>query len=81
MRRWLGLHPTVLRMASVHFIGDAYSNLYAPLLPALIPKLGLSLTAAGTLAMLYQMATSVSQLGFGSLADRWHPSRGRWRRS
>jgi len=60
-------------MASVHFVGDAYSNLYAPLLPALIPKLGLTLTAAGTLAMLYQMATSVSQLGFGSLADRWHP--------
>ena len=63
----------VLRMASAHFVSDAYSNLYTPLLPALIPRLGLSLTAAGTLAMLFQLATSVSQLGFGHLADRWRP--------
>jgi MFS transporter, FSR family, fosmidomycin resistance protein len=68
-----GLHPTVYRMASTHFIADIYSNVYAPLLPALIPKLGLSLTGAGTLAMLYQMAASVSQLGFGRIADRWRP--------
>lgn len=27
----------------------------------------------GTLAMCFQMATSVSQLGFGALADRWRP--------
>jgi FSR family fosmidomycin resistance protein-like MFS transporter len=27
----------------------------------------------GTLAMVYQMASSVSQLGFGTLADRWRP--------
>jgi len=67
------LHPTVRRLASAHFISDAYSNLYAPLLPALIPRLGLSLAAAGLMVMLYQLATSVSQLAFGRLADRWHP--------
>ena len=69
MRR-LALHPAILAAASTHFIVDAYGNLYAPLLPVLIPRLGLSLTMAGTLAMLFQMATSVSQLGFGALADR-----------
>jgi FSR family fosmidomycin resistance protein-like MFS transporter len=63
----------VLLMASVHMVVDGYGNIYAPLLPLLIPKLGLSLTAAGTLTMLYQMAASVAQVGFGHLADRWRP--------
>jgi FSR family fosmidomycin resistance protein-like MFS transporter len=67
------LNKTVYRMASAHFVADAYSNLYVPLLPALISRLGLSLTAAGTMVMLYQIATSVTQLGFGRLADRWNP--------
>jgi MFS transporter, FSR family, fosmidomycin resistance protein len=66
----LRLHPAILAAASTHFIVDAYGNLYAPLLPVLIPRLGLSLTMAGTLAMVFQMASSVSQLGFGALADR-----------
>jgi FSR family fosmidomycin resistance protein-like MFS transporter len=52
---------------------DGYGNIYAPLLPLLIPKLGLSLAAAGTLTMLYQLAASVAQVGFGHLADRWRP--------
>src|SRR5512140_3279350 len=60
-------------MASAHFVADAYSNLYVPLLPVLISRLDLSLAAAGTMVMLYQIATSVSQVGFGPLADRWHP--------
>jgi FSR family fosmidomycin resistance protein-like MFS transporter len=68
-----GVNPAVYRLASAHCVSDAYSNLYAPLLPALIPRLGLSLTAAGTIAMLFQLAASFSQLGFGHLADRWRP--------
>ena len=52
---------------------DGYGNIYAPLLPLLIPRLGLSLAAAGTLTMLYQIAASVSQVGFGRLADSWRP--------
>ena len=67
------LHPTVLLMATVHMMVDGYGNIYAPLLPLLIPKLSLSLAAAGTLTMLYQIAASVSQVGFGHLADRWRP--------
>ena len=69
----LGLHPTVLLLAGTHFIVDGYSNIYAPLLPLLIPQLGLSLAAAGTLQMCFQMSNSVAQLGFGRLADHWRP--------
>lgn len=71
--RGLGLHPAIIAAASTHFIVDAYGNLYAPLLPLLIPRLDLSLRMVGTLAMCFQMATSVSQLAFGTLADRWRP--------
>jgi FSR family fosmidomycin resistance protein-like MFS transporter len=60
-------------MASVHLMVDGYGNIFAPLLPLLIPRLGLSLAAAGTLTMLYQLAASVSQVAFGHLADRWRP--------
>jgi FSR family fosmidomycin resistance protein-like MFS transporter len=67
------LHPTVLLMAAAHFMVDGYGNVFAPLLPLLIPRLGLSLAAAGTLTMLYQMAASVAQVGFGRLADAWRP--------
>ncbi|MEW6321234.1 MAG: MFS transporter [Acidobacteriota bacterium] len=69
----LGLPPAIVATASTHFVVDAYTNIYSPLLPLLIPKLGLSLTMVGTLAMFSQMASSVSQLGFGALADRWRP--------
>jgi MFS transporter, FSR family, fosmidomycin resistance protein len=71
--RFFGLHPTVVLLASTHFLVDGYGNIYAPLLPLLIPHLGLSLAGAGTLAMCFQMATSVAQLAFGHLADRWRP--------
>ncbi len=67
------IHPTVWLMAAAHFMVDGYGNIYAPLLPLLIPKLHLSLAAAGTLTMCYQMASSVAQVGFGHLADRWRP--------
>lgn len=72
-RSWFGLHPSIWKIASTHIVVDAYTNIYAPLLPLLIPHLNLSLKAAGTLAMCFQMANSVSQLGFGTLADRWRP--------
>jgi FSR family fosmidomycin resistance protein-like MFS transporter len=71
--RPLGLHPTILLLATTHFLVDGFGNMYAPLLPLLIPQLNLSLAAAGTLQMCYQMANSVAQLAFGHLADRWRP--------
>jgi MFS transporter, FSR family, fosmidomycin resistance protein len=69
----LGLHATVWATASTHFVVDCYGNMFAPLLPLLIPQLNLSLKTVGVLAMCYQLASSVSQLGFGTLADRWRP--------
>ena len=72
-RGWLGLHSSIWKVASTHIVVDAYTNIYAPLLPLLMPALGLSYAAAGTLAMCFQMANSVAQLGFGALADRWQP--------
>jgi len=69
----LRLHPTVLFVASVHFVVDGYGNIFSPLLPLLIPRLGLTLAAAGTLTMLFQLSASVSQIAFGHLADRWRP--------
>jgi MFS transporter, FSR family, fosmidomycin resistance protein len=68
-----GLHPTILLIAATHFLVDGFSNIYAPLLPLLIPHLSLSLFAAGTLQMCFLIANSVAQLGFGHLADRWRP--------
>ncbi len=59
-------------VSAAHFMVDAYSNMYAPLLPLLMPRLGMSLQAAGTLMMVFQGAASLSQLGFGRLADRGH---------
>ena len=73
MIRRLGLHPTILLMAAAHLMADGYGNIYAPMLPILIPRLKLSLAAAGTLTMLFQIAASVAQVGFGHLADRWRP--------
>jgi FSR family fosmidomycin resistance protein-like MFS transporter len=69
----LRLHPTVVRMATAHMMVDGYGNIYAPLLPLLIPRLGLTLAMAGAFAMLFQLAASVAQLGFGHVADRWRP--------
>jgi FSR family fosmidomycin resistance protein-like MFS transporter len=68
-----GLHRTVLLLAGTHFILDGYGNILAPLLPLLITNLHLSLFAAGTLQMCFQLANSVSQLAFGHIADRWRP--------
>jgi FSR family fosmidomycin resistance protein-like MFS transporter len=73
MIRRLPVHPTILLMSAAHLMVDGYGNIYAPLLPVLIPRLGLTLAAAGTLTMLFQIAASVAQVGFGHVADRWRP--------
>ncbi len=63
----------VLSLSGTHLLNDIFSNVYAPLLPLFIPRLHLSLTMAGTIAMALQIAGSVAQLVFGPLADRWRP--------
>jgi FSR family fosmidomycin resistance protein-like MFS transporter len=69
----LRLHPTIVLMASAHMMVDGYGNIFAPMLPLLIPRLGLNLATAGVLTMLFQLSASVAQVGFGHLADRWRP--------
>jgi MFS transporter, FSR family, fosmidomycin resistance protein len=71
--RWLGLHTSVLLLAFIHFVTDIYSNILAPLLPIFIPGMQLSLAAAGLLQTIFQLASSVAQLAFGHVADRWRP--------
>jgi FSR family fosmidomycin resistance protein-like MFS transporter len=68
-----GIDRRLFKVIAAHFMVDCYTNAYAPLLPLLIPRLQLSLVVVGTLAMLFQLSTSVSQLAFGRLADRWRP--------
>lgn len=68
--RAAGVHPLVARMGVLHFVVDWFSNALAPLIPLLIVKLQLTLAGAGTLAMIFQLAASVTQVVFGELADR-----------
>jgi MFS transporter, FSR family, fosmidomycin resistance protein len=72
-RQVLGVPKTVLVMSATHGVNDVFANIYAPLLPLFIPRLGLSLTTAGTIAAAIQIAGSIAQLVFGPLADRWRP--------
>jgi MFS transporter, FSR family, fosmidomycin resistance protein len=65
--------PAVLALSGTHLVNDIFGNIYAPLLPILIPRLHLSLAAAGGLALAIQLSGSVAQLVFGPLADRWRP--------
>ena len=72
------LHPTVRRLAVAHFVVDWFSNTLAPLLPLLVPRLGLTLAGTGALTMVFQLSSSVSQVFFGSTADRGHARRLAW---
>ena len=65
-----GVPPVVVRMGLAHFVVDWFSNALAPLMPLLVTRLQLTLTGAGTLAMILQLASSVAQVLFGDLADR-----------
>ena len=70
---FLGLHRTILLLAATHFVVDGYGNILGPLLPLIKANLNLSNAAVGTLTMCSQLASSVTQLAFGHMADRWRP--------
>jgi FSR family fosmidomycin resistance protein-like MFS transporter len=72
-RGLFGLHPVVVLLAATHFIVDGYGNILGPLLPLIKTNLNLSNAGVGTLTMCFQLATSVTQLAFGHIADRWRP--------
>lgn len=68
-----GVPLPVLMTSATHLVNDTFTNIYAPLLPLFIPKLHLSLAAAGMLAAWLQIAGSIAQMISGPLADRWRP--------
>ena len=70
MRRYLT--PRLALLSLAHFSVDAYSSFFSPLLPLLVVKLHLSLTAVGSLVALASLSSSFSQLLFGWLSDRLH---------
>lgn len=66
-------HPVTPRLGILtfgHLAIDSYSSFFAPLLPLLVAKLGLSLTLVGTLVAFSSITSSFSQPLFGLLSDR-----------
>lgn len=57
-------------MTLAHYVDDIYPGFIPPLLPLFIDRFGISLTLAGLIGTVLALSTSVSQLGFGWLADR-----------
>jgi FSR family fosmidomycin resistance protein-like MFS transporter len=55
----------------VHFTGDFYSSFFAPLLPAFVDKLGLTLTQVGLLTGLVRLLAFMIQPVVGYLSDRY----------
>lgn len=72
------LHPTVRRLAVVHFVVDWFSNTLPPMLPVIVPRLGLTLASTGMLTMVFQLSSSVAQVLFGGWSDRGHSIKLAW---
>lgn len=68
MRKFLTPRLAVLSLA--HFTIDSYSSFYLPLLPLLVPRLGLNYTLVGTLVAVGSMSSSFAQPAFGFFSDR-----------
>jgi len=64
--------PVVITLAAAHLGHDVFAAFLAPLLPLLIAKLSIPLSAAGALASLFR-AGSLLQPIFGAWADRTDP--------
>src|SRR6266567_3018634 len=53
-----------------HFLNDSYGSFFAPILPVLIEKLSLSLTAASGLAAIPSITSALFQPLYGMASDR-----------
>lgn len=62
--------PRLAILSAAHFTIDSYSSFYLPLLPLLVPRLGLNYTLVGTLVAVGSMSSSFAQPAFGFLSDR-----------
>jgi MFS transporter, FSR family, fosmidomycin resistance protein len=61
----------VLVITLVHFSGDFYSSFFAPLLPAFVDKLGLTLAQVGLITGLVRLLAFMIQPVVGYLSDRY----------
>jgi len=52
-----------------HFLNDSYGSFFAPILPVLIEKLSLSLTAASGLAAIPSITSALFQREHGEAGD------------
>jgi FSR family fosmidomycin resistance protein-like MFS transporter len=59
----------VAPIVGAHFVNDTYTAFVSPLLPVIIEKLSLSLTAAGSLTAILQLPAVINPL-IGYMADR-----------
>lgn len=62
--------PRLAILSAAHFTIDSYSSFYLPLLPLLVPRLGLNYTLVGTLVAIGSMSSSFAQPLFGYASDR-----------
>src|SRR5438093_631100 len=53
-----------------HFLNDSYGSFFAPILPVLVEKLSLSLTAASGLAAIPSLTSALFQPLYGMASDR-----------
>jgi len=61
---------TIALLSGSHVVNDSYMNLFPPLLPFLIPALGLSVAQIGWITTSFSVTSSLSQLAIGYLSDR-----------
>lgn len=61
----------IVLLSAAHLINDSYAGFLAPLLPLLVDKFSLSLTAAGFLSSALAFSSSLAQPFYGYLADRF----------
>lgn len=74
-RRSAGLRPgsttkTIGLLSISHVVNDSYMNLFPPLIPFLMPALGLSIAAVAWLTTCFAVTSSLSQLAIGHISDR-----------
>jgi MFS family permease len=72
------VRPAVITLPLVllclgHMAVDLYSSAISTLQPVLVEHFGFTLAEAGMLGGTFMFASSITQLGFGLLSDRWHP--------
>ena len=61
----------IFALTLVHFMGDFYSSFMAPLLPAFVEKLSLSMTQVGVIMGVMRFLAFIVQPSIGYVADRY----------